>query len=59
MADGPGARIVDRVGVLVLPDSSKFQPALKKYLARVSKQERLEVRTELDDSGLALSLIHI
>ena len=53
MADGPGARIVDRVGVLVLPDSSKFQPALKKYLARVSKQERLEVRTELDDSGLA------
>ena len=53
MADGPGARTVDRVGVLVLPDSSKFQPALKKYLARVSKQERLEVRTELDDSGLA------
>ena len=53
MAGGPGARIVDRVGVLVLPDSSKFQPALKKYLARVSKQERLEVRTELDDSGLA------
>ena len=53
MAGGPGARTVDRVGVLVLPDSSKFQPALKKYLARVSKQERLEVRTELDDSGLA------
>lgn len=53
MANGPGARIVDRVGVLVLPDTSKFHPALKKYLARIAKQERLEIRTELDESGLA------
>lgn len=53
MADGPGARIVDRVGVLVIPDTSKFQPALKKYLARVARSTRLEVGVDLDDAGLA------
>ena len=53
MANGPGARNVDRIGVLVLPDTSKFQPALKQYLARIAKRERLEIGTELDDSKLA------
>lgn len=52
MADGPGARIVDRVGVLVLPDTSKFQPALKKYLERVSRSDRVEIGVDLDADGL-------
>lgn len=52
MADGPGARIVDRVGVLVLPDTSKFQPALKKYLERVSRSARVEIGVDLDTDGL-------
>lgn len=52
MADGPGARIVDRVGVLVLPDTSKFQPALKKYLERISRTAKVEVGVDLDESGL-------
>lgn len=52
MADGPGARIVDRVGVLVLPDTSKFKPALKKYLERISRRERVEIGVDLDSDGL-------
>src|SRR5699024_4081560 len=58
MADGPGARIVDRVGVLVLPDTSKFKPALKKYLERVSRTEKVEVGVDLDASGLARQTKH-
>lgn len=49
---GPGARIVDRVGVLALPDTSKFQPALKKYLARIERTLRVEVEVDLDAEGL-------
>ena len=52
MANGPGARTVDRVGVLVLPDTSKFQPALRKYLSRASRSARLEVGLDVDDTGL-------
>lgn len=50
---GPGAHIVDRVGVLVIPDTSKFLPDLRKYLARVEKQLEVAIRVVADTNGLA------
>lgn len=50
---GPGARIVDRVGVAVIPDTSKFLPSLKKYLARIEHQLRVDVQIGVDPDGLS------
>lgn len=53
MADGPKAHIVDRVGVLVIPDTSKFLPDLRKFLARVERQLEVAVKVVADTKGLA------
>ena len=49
---GPKAAIVDRVGVLVIPDVSKFLPDLRKYLARVERSIKIEVPVGADDTAL-------
>ena len=56
---GPGARIVDRVGVLVLPDTSKFVPSLQKFLARMERQLRVEIPTSLDLDGISRDLAKV
>lgn len=59
MAGGPGARIVDRVGVQVLPDVSKFLPSLSKYLERIKHQLRVEIPTSLDLDGITSDLAKV
>ena len=56
---GPGARIVDRVGVLVLPDTSKFVPSLERYLARIQRSLRVELPTSLDLDGISRDLTRV
>lgn len=59
MAGGPGARIVDRVGVQVLPDTSKFVTSLSKYLERIKHQLRVEIPTSLDLDGITSDLAKV
>jgi phage-related protein len=49
---GPGGITGSRVATTVLPDTSKFVPALKKYLDRIEKSLRITIPTELDLRGL-------
>jgi phage-related protein len=49
---GPGGIEGGRVRGVVLPDTSKFLPALKKYLDRIERSLRIQIPTELDVRGL-------
>ena len=53
---GPGARIVDRVGVKVIPDTSKFVANLQKYLKRIEHTLKVEIPTVLDLKGVERDL---
>ena len=56
---GPGARTVDRVGVQVLPDTSKFMPSLQKFLQRIRHQLRVEIPVSLDLDGMTQDLARV
>jgi hypothetical protein len=49
---GPGGREIGRVSVRVLPDTTAFGKALARYLARIERSSRVQIRAVLDDSGL-------
>lgn len=50
---GPGGREIGRVSVRVLPDTAAFGKSLSRYLSRVERSSRVQVRAVFDDSGIA------
>lgn len=50
---GPGGKEVARVSVRVLPDVSKFGPALEAYLERTERRLRLNLPVSLDQGDVA------
>lgn len=49
---GPGGKTVGKIGVRVLPDTSAFGRSLERYLKRVERTLRVQIRTELDTSQI-------
>lgn len=56
MARGPGGRSVGRIGVRVVPDSSKFSEDLKVTLERAERTHRLRLRVDIDQTRLRAQL---
>lgn len=52
MADGPGGKEVGRVSVRVLPDTSAFSRSLERYIQRIEKSLRIQLKVELDTSQI-------
>lgn len=50
---GPGGKEVGRVSIRVLPDTSKFGPALQAYLERTERRLRLNLPVSLDQGDVA------
>lgn len=50
---GPGGKEVGRVSIRVLPDTSKFAVALKRYLERTENRLRLNLPVSLDQKDVA------
>lgn len=48
MAGSPGAKVVGRLALKVLPDTSEFVPKLRAFAERVEKQIRIEIPVTLD-----------
>lgn len=53
---GPTGHIVGRVGIRVLPNTTDFLPALKRYLQRVKDTISVEIPTRLDMKGATKDL---
>lgn len=49
---GPGGKTVGKIGVRVLPDTSAFGRSLERYLQRIERTLRVQIRTELDTSHI-------
>lgn len=56
MSGSPGARLVDRVGVEVVPDTSGFVREVEAFLAGVKGRLRVEIPTSLDLDGITRDL---
>lgn len=52
-------RIIDKVGVKVIPDTSSFVGDLRKYLARIEHTLKVEIPTSLDLTGVKEDLAQI
>ena len=52
---GPGGVEVGRASIRVLPDTSNFSPALKRYLERIENTTRLNLSATVDASKLVAS----
>jgi len=48
VAGSPGAKVVGRLALKVLPDTSEFVPRLKAFAERVERQVRIEIPVTLD-----------
>lgn len=49
---GPGGLTAGRASVMVVPDLSRWAPALKKFLERVERTTRVRLPAELDPRGI-------
>ncbi|TCO56801.1 phage-related protein [Actinocrispum wychmicini] len=56
---GPRARVVDRVSVRVLPDTSKFASELRAQLARITRGMDVRIPVKVDTKGVAAAAARI
>lgn len=52
----PGGDEVGRVSIRVLPDTSKFQRSLQRYLERTEQRMRLQIPVSLDTAGASAEM---
>lgn len=53
---GPGGGEAGRIKIRVLPDTSNFATSLQRYLDRIERRARIQVKAVADTSGLAADL---
>lgn len=56
MAGSPGAKVVGRLALKVLPDTSEFVPKLKAFAERVERTVKIEIPVDIDTKKAALQL---
>lgn len=57
MAGSPGAKVVGRLALKVLPDTSDFVPRLKAFAERVENQVKIELPVEIDTKKARLQFL--